>query len=72
MPTQDEVTPMAKKRGAPPKPKEIKHARIELSPEDYEALAEHARSIGLGVSSWIRMAVLQRLRSDLAKNTTEP
>jgi hypothetical protein len=58
---------MAKKSPAAPKPKEIKHARIELSPEDYAMVQEVANSIGLGVSAYIRMAVLQRSRKDAAE-----
>jgi hypothetical protein len=60
---------MAKKTSV--QAKQIKHARIELSPADYAAVQEEARSIGLGVSAWIRMAVLQRLRSDVAKKISE-
>lgn len=39
-----------------------RHARIELSDDDYERLKRVAKANGLSVSAFIRMAVLQRIR----------
>jgi hypothetical protein len=58
---------MAKKAGAKGKVKQVKHARIELSPEDYAVVEQVAHSIGLGVAAYVRMAVLQRARRDKAE-----
>jgi hypothetical protein len=44
----------------------IRHARLELPDEDYERLKRVAKSIGLGVASYIRMAVLKQIRRDEA------
>jgi hypothetical protein len=57
---------MAKKSAGKVKAKEIRHARIELSPEDYAMVETVARSNGLGVAAYIRMSVLQRARRDIA------
>jgi predicted DNA-binding protein len=51
-----------KKMTATAAAKEIKHARLELPPEDYERLRRVARSIGLGVAAFIRQAVLRDVR----------
>ena len=42
----------------------IRHARIELPDGDYRAVKDVARANGLSLAAYIRMAVLQRLRSD--------
>jgi predicted DNA-binding protein len=46
--------------------KDIRHARLELPDEDYERLKRVAKSIGLGVAAYIRMAVLKQIRRDEA------
>jgi len=46
----------------------IRHARIELPGDDYTAVKEVARSNGLGVAAYIRMAILQRVRRDRAES----
>ncbi len=44
--------------------KRIRHARIELSEDDYERLKRVANANGLAVAAYIRQAVLQRVRKD--------
>jgi len=44
--------------------KEIRHARLELSDEDYERLKRVAKANGLAVASYIRQAVLKQVRRD--------
>jgi hypothetical protein len=44
----------------------IRHARIELEADDYEGVRKVAKSNGLSIAAYIRMAVLQRLRHDRA------
>jgi hypothetical protein len=46
----------------------IRHARIEQPGDDYTAVNEVARSNGLGVAAYIRMAILQRVRRDRAES----
>jgi hypothetical protein len=45
----------------------IRHARIELPDDDYMAVQEVAKSNGLSIAAYIRMAVLQRVRRDRAE-----
>jgi hypothetical protein len=52
---------MGKKTAARPS-KRIRHARIELSEEDYAALEQVAHRIGLGIAAYIRMVVLKSVR----------
>jgi hypothetical protein len=59
---------MSKKSAEPKKGKKIKHARIELSEEDYAALEEVAREIGLGISPYIRMVVLKSIKAAKDEN----
>jgi hypothetical protein len=42
----------------------IRHARIELSDEDYERLRKVSRINGLSISAYIRQAVLKQIRRD--------
>lgn len=42
-----------------------RHVRIELPPEEHAQLQKVARANGLSVTSFVRMAVLQRVRSEL-------
>jgi hypothetical protein len=65
VPLEPKEERMAKKTVV--KTKEIKHARIELSPEDHELVKDVAKSMGLGVTAYVRMAVLQRARKDSAE-----
>jgi hypothetical protein len=44
--------------------KDIRHAGLELPDEDYERLKRVARSLGLGVTAYIRQAVMRQLRKD--------
>jgi len=44
----------------------IRHARLELSDEDYQRLKRVAKQDGLAVAAYIRQAVLQRIRADEA------
>jgi len=53
---------MVKKRQAPPK--RIRHARLELSEDDYARLKRVAKANGLAIAAYIRQAVLQRVRKD--------
>jgi hypothetical protein len=46
----------------------IRRARIEQPGDDYTAVNEVARSNGLGVAAYIRMAILQRVRRDRAES----
>jgi hypothetical protein len=45
----------------------IRHARVELPDGDYMAVKKVARANGLSVAAYIRMAILQRVRSDRAE-----
>lgn len=58
----------ARKVQATAKKEVIRHARIELPGDDYTAVQEVARSNGLGVAAYIRMAILQRVRRDRAES----
>ena len=60
---------MAKKKTGPPKVEievadepAIRHARIELPEDDYERVRAVAKSLGLSVTSFIRMATLKEAR----------
>ncbi len=53
---------------ATPKKDVIRHARVELPEDDYTAVKEVARSNGLSVAAYIRMAILQRVRRDRAES----
>ena len=44
--------------------KEIRHARLELSDDDYERLKRVAKADGLAVAAYIRQAVLRQVRRD--------
>jgi predicted DNA-binding protein len=44
--------------------KEIRHARVELSNEDYGRLKRVAKANGLAVAAYIRQAVLKQVRRD--------
>jgi hypothetical protein len=59
------------KKSTGPKKADVRHARIELPPEDYAMVEKEAHSIGLGVTAYIRMAVIQRARADKLKRETE-
>lgn len=56
---------MAKKSAL--KKREIRHARVELPPEDYAIVEQVARSLGLAVAAYMRMVVLQRARQDFVE-----
>jgi hypothetical protein len=43
---------------------EIRHARPELSDDDYERLKHVAKANGLAVAAFIRQAVLRQVRRD--------
>jgi len=58
----------ARKVQATAKKEIIRHARVELSDSDYTAVKEVARSNGLSVAAYIRMAILQRVRRDRAES----
>jgi hypothetical protein len=63
---------MAKKKtGASKVPavvqKETRHARIELSDDDYERLKAVAKGNGLPIAAYIRQAVLKQVRRDEAE-----
>ena len=58
----------ARKVQAAVKKEVIRHARIELPDDDYAAVKEVARSNGLSVAAYIRMAILQRVRRDRAES----
>ena len=58
----------ARKVQATTKKEVIRHARIELPDDDYTAVKEVARSNGLSVAAYIRMATLQRVRRDRAES----
>ena len=44
--------------------KAIRHARLELSEDDYERLKRVAKANGLAVAAYIRQAVLRQVRRD--------
>ncbi len=44
--------------------KQVKHARIELSADDYQRLKRVAKASGLAVAAYIRQAVLKQVRRD--------
>jgi hypothetical protein len=44
--------------------KQIRHARLEVSDDDYERLKRVAKSNGLAVAAYIRQAVLEQVRRD--------
>jgi predicted DNA-binding protein len=46
--------------------KDIRHARLELSDDDYERLKRVAKANGLAVAAYIRQAVLRQVRRDEA------
>jgi hypothetical protein len=62
------VLDMAKaKAGAKKRPataSEMRHARIELTDQDYERLKRVAKANGLGVAGYVRQAVLKQVRRD--------
>jgi hypothetical protein len=66
---------MAKKRN--PKVSTTKAAptakavRLDLSPADHKRLDRHASALGLSMSSYARMAVLERMKADEAKGGTK-
>lgn len=58
---------MAKKKAERPKvqtseSQAMRHARIELPDDDYERVRAVARSLGLSIASFIRMATLKETR----------
>jgi hypothetical protein len=59
---------MAKRKAGEPKmtatEPEIRHARLELSGDDYKRMKNVAKANGLSVAAYIRQAVLQRIRRD--------
>ncbi len=44
--------------------KDVRHARLELSDEDYTRLKRVASANGLAVAAYIRQAVLKQVRRD--------
>jgi len=56
----------AKRAGGkkPAAAKQVRHARIELSPEDYERMRRVAKASGLAMAAYIRQAVLKQIRRD--------
>lgn len=61
---------MAKKKARAPKVEtaaskpEVRHARIELSPEEYERLEWAADRIALNITAFVRMATLRAILSE--------
>jgi hypothetical protein len=45
--------------------------RLDLSPADHKRLDRHASALGLSMSSYARMAVLERMKADEAKGGTK-
>jgi hypothetical protein len=42
----------------------VKGVRLDLSPSDHKRLERRAKGLGLTMSSYARMAVLERLKAD--------
>ncbi len=47
--------------------KDIRHARLEIQPDDYTSLQRVATKNGLSVAAYIRQAVLRQVRRDAAE-----
>jgi len=61
-------TAKAKKKTAGPQDERlIKGVRLDLSPADHKRLESAAKERGLTMASYARMAVLERLRTDLTR-----
>jgi hypothetical protein len=53
-----------KKQGPGPVKPAVRHARIELSPDDYQRLQKAAKRFRLPVAAYIRLAVFERIERD--------
>jgi hypothetical protein len=45
----------------------VKAVRLELPEEDYQRLSKRARSLGLPMAAYARMAVMERIAADEGK-----
>jgi hypothetical protein len=66
---------MAKKKTGPKnmpaieETKVVRHARIELSDDDYQRLKEAAKRLRISMSAYIRMTVMKQVDQDVPKES---